>query len=63
MPISIDDTKNIQTFRKKINANLPGYTDALPPAEFQPDGKLTVVMGVLYQNQLVADVPTWVALT
>lgn len=62
MPISIDDTKNIQTFRKKINANLPGYGDSLPLVEFQPDGRLYVVAGVIYQNQLVADVPTWVAL-
>jgi hypothetical protein len=60
--ISIDDTKNIQTLRKKINVNLPGYGAVLPDPDFQPDGRLYVVGGVIYQNQLVATVPTWVAL-
>ncbi len=44
MPISITDTKNIETFRKMINRELiayaPGYGPELPPVEQVVDGKI-----------------------
>lgn len=61
--LSISDTKNIDTMRRKINrmVGVAGYGD-LPDPEEAVDGALFVSGGTLYQNQLVADVPTWVAI-
>jgi hypothetical protein len=63
--IGIADTKNVDTFRRKINAAInevaAGY-GTLPPAAESRDGALFVSGGTLYQNQLVADIPTWVAI-
>lgn len=60
--ISIADTKNIETFRKKLNVALAGlaveYGSSLPSASSQPDGALFVEGNQLYQNQNNA----WVAL-
>lgn len=60
--LSISDTKNIDTFRKRINSALEsvsaGYGSALPSALPVDDGKLFVVSGTIYQNQNGA----WVAL-
>lgn len=60
--ISISDTKNIETFRKKINVALAGlaagYGSALPTASAGSDGHLFAVGSQLYQNQS----GSWVAL-
>ena len=60
--IAIADTKNVQTFRKKINVALAGlsagYGSALPTASAQSDGHLFAVSSQLYQQQNGA----WVAL-
>jgi hypothetical protein len=60
--ISISDTKNIDTFRRKLNVALSGlaagYGSALPSASAANDGKLFAVGAQLYQNQA----GSWVAL-
>ena len=60
--ISVADTKNIMTFRKKINEALAGlaagYGSALPVASAGSDGHLFAVSSQLYQQQDGA----WVAL-
>lgn len=58
MPVSISETKNIDTFRKSINRNLPGYGATLPDPDKTEDGRIFVVSGVIYQFQNSA----WVAL-
>ena len=60
--LSINDTKNPQTQRKRINALLetyaPGYGSALPDADESPDGRLFYIGSQGYQNRS----GTWVAL-
>ena len=64
-------TENLGTAlgRQQLNRCLvnvrASYGDALPDPAESLDGRLFVNNddGKLYQNQLVADVPTWVALT
>jgi len=60
MPISIDDTKNINTFRRRINQHLSGYGDELPDPAQSRDGRIFVVMPAKTQYQLQDGV--WVAL-
>jgi hypothetical protein len=60
--LSISDTKNPQTQRRRINALLvdyaPGYGSALPDAADSPDGRLFYIGAQGYQNRSGA----WVAL-
>lgn len=58
--ISIDDTKNWQSFRAKLNAIfagydalVPGYGGSLPSPTGQPDGRLFTLTSTqkLYQLQ------------
>ena len=60
--ISISDTKNIDTFRRKLNQALAGlavgYGSSLPSATSANDGALFAVGSQLYQNQS----GSWVAL-
>ena len=60
MVISITDTKNIETFRKKINASLSGYGDDLPDPALSEDGRIFVLTPGNDQYQLQDGV--WVAL-
>lgn len=60
--LTIADTKNQETQRKRINTLLalyaPGYGSALPSAALSPDGRLFYVGAQGYQNRSGA----WVAL-
>jgi len=60
--ISISDTKNIDTFRRKLNQALAGlavgYGSSLPSATLANDGVLFVLGNQLHQNQG----GSWVAL-
>lgn len=60
--LTIADTKNQETQRKRINALLavyaPGYGSALPDAADSPDGRLFYIGSQGYQNRSGA----WVAL-
>jgi hypothetical protein len=60
--LTISDTKNQETQRKKLNALLkayaPGYGSALPDAEDSPDGRLFYIGSQGYQNRSGA----WVAI-
>lgn len=60
--LSINDTKNPQTQRKRINtlfeAYAPGYGSALPDAADSPEGRLFYIGSQGYQNRSGA----WVAL-
>jgi hypothetical protein len=60
--LAISDTKNIDTFRRKINGALEsvaaGYGSALPSAFPSDDGRLFYVGSQGYQNRN----GTWVAL-
>lgn len=60
--LSIDDTKNIERQRKRINAmvlaSVPGYGSALPDAAISPDGAIFYIGSQAYQNRD----ETWVAL-
>jgi hypothetical protein len=60
--VTISDTKNQETQRKKINTLLsaygPGYGSALPDVADSPDGRLFYIGAQGYQNRS----GTWVAL-
>ncbi len=60
--LTIADTKNQETQRKKINAlfeaYVPGYGSALPDVADSPDGRLFYIGSQGYQNRSGA----WVAL-
>lgn len=60
--LTIADTKNQETQRKRINALLalyaPGYGPTLPDVDDVPDGKIFNEGGILYQKQNGA----WVSL-
>jgi hypothetical protein len=60
--VTIADTKNQETQRKKINALLsayaPGYGSALPDVADSPDGRLFYIGSQGYQNRS----GSWVAL-
>jgi hypothetical protein len=60
--ISVADTKNIDTFRRKLNVALAGlsagYGSALPSATAANDGRLFAVGSQLYQSRS----GSWVAL-
>lgn len=60
--LTISDTKNQETQRKRINALLAtygtGYGSALPSADLSPEGRLFYVGSQGYQNRSGA----WVAL-
>jgi len=60
--LTIADTKNQETQRKKINALFeafaPGYGSALPDVADSPDGRLFYIGSQGYQNRSGA----WVAL-
>jgi hypothetical protein len=60
--VTISDTKNQETQRKKINSLLsmyaPGYGSALPAAADSPDGRLFYIGAQGYQNRSGA----WVAI-
>lgn len=53
--LTIADTKNQETQRKRINALLalyaPGYGPALPDVDDVPDGKIFYESGIGYQKQ------------
>jgi len=60
--LTIADTKNQETQRKKINAlfeaYVPGYGSTLPDVADSPDGRLFYIGSQGYQNRS----GTWVAL-
>lgn len=60
--LSIADTKNQETQRRRINRLFkiysPGYGSALPSVDDQPDGRIFYASGVGYQLRSGA----WVAL-
>jgi len=60
--LSINDTKNPQTQRKRINTLLqtyaPGFGSALPDPADSPEGRLFYIGAQGYQNRAGA----WVAL-
>ena len=60
--LTISDTKNQETQRKRLNALFaaysPGYGSALPSADLSPEGRLFYVGSQGYQNRSGA----WVAL-
>jgi hypothetical protein len=60
--LTISDTKNQETQRKRLNALFavysPGYGSALPDAADSPDGRLFYIGSQGYQNRSGA----WVAL-
>lgn len=60
--LALSDTKNIDTFRRKVNAAVEsvaaGYGSALPSALADEDGRLFYIGSQGYQNRG----GTWVAL-